>query len=499
MAIPRLHKEASIFDEQNPISGGIDDAAKCATDYITEISGDGIWVTPEDAKPVGGQAASTTTGWHISDALELFKLGVRYIKAWLNGTVPTVRLGQDASGHADVTPSGLEVFTDASASVAKIGSTVRLGESGKSHQELDYRSMKMIDKEGNTYFLVQDLRDSSGYTPYIVEKFIVGTTAKRPTAPVQTYFVTVELAFARYGTPTSITATVAGVNVLGINRNLYSVDISVDAVPSNGALVTVKYKTNSEYAKALTFGHSDSTNETYGPYSVRIGNDCKATGPFSCAIGALSEASGLASHAEGWNAVASGPMSHAQGELVTAASQDQYVIGKFNVVDKLDTYVFIVGNGTSSARSNALALKWDGTLVLAKSLPFASGGTGMSGTSKTTTVTEIITPSQTVTITAANYAQWGKVAQLVIDFTYNAPITVPAGGNITNVEVGTLVDGKRPVYFKAAHSNGDGAGQQWYGITAAGVVTLRALEGTGSQRTVAAGTALTLSATYLLA
>ena len=75
MAIPRLHKEASIFDEQNPISGGIDDAAKCATDYITEISGDGIWVTPEDAKPVGGQAVATTSGVHITDSVDIVRDG----------------------------------------------------------------------------------------------------------------------------------------------------------------------------------------------------------------------------------------------------------------------------------------------------------------------------------------------------------------------------------------------------------------------------------------
>lgn len=120
-------------------------------------------------------------------------------------------------------------------------------------------------------------------------------------------------------------------------------------------------------------------------------------------------------------------------------------------------------------------------------------------TSTTTAVANIISAKSGITITAANFASYGKVAQLVIDFKYDTAITVPANGNITNVTVGTLVSGKRPVYFEAAHSNGDGAGQQWYGITSGGVITLRALEGTGAQRTIAADTSFTLSATYILA
>lgn len=132
MAIPRLHKEASIFDEQNPISGGIDDAAKCATDYITEISGDGIWVTPEDAKPGSdGQATGATTGWHISGALEYFKAGASWFKLWLNTALNKMqlRLGLESSGHVVLDDSGMEVLTDASTSVASFGASSRIGSS----------------------------------------------------------------------------------------------------------------------------------------------------------------------------------------------------------------------------------------------------------------------------------------------------------------------------------------------------------------------------------
>lgn len=133
MAIPRLHKEMSIFDPDSTIDAGIEDAGSKATNYITSVDNDGIWVTPSDAKPVNGAAASTTRGWHIAEALEYFIGTVRYIKAWVNGPVPTVRLGQDSAGHTDVTPDGMEVFTDATTSAASFGSESRVGRTNSKH------------------------------------------------------------------------------------------------------------------------------------------------------------------------------------------------------------------------------------------------------------------------------------------------------------------------------------------------------------------------------
>lgn len=124
--------------------------------YITEITGDGIWVTPHDARPSNGQATSTTRGWHIADALEYFRGTVRYIKAWLNGTVPTIRLGQDTAGHADVTPSGLEVFagTNGADSMAKFGSETRIGKSNGARFVTNASSLQAYDSDSNKYFEV---------------------------------------------------------------------------------------------------------------------------------------------------------------------------------------------------------------------------------------------------------------------------------------------------------------------------------------------------------
>lgn len=91
-----------------------------ATKYITELS-DGIWVTPENRKPdTSGAATSNTRGWRIRDALELFIGTISYIKAWMNGSTPTVQIGPDGRGRTIITDSGMEVYSGGK-KLAKIG------------------------------------------------------------------------------------------------------------------------------------------------------------------------------------------------------------------------------------------------------------------------------------------------------------------------------------------------------------------------------------------
>lgn len=120
-------------------------------------------------------------------------------------------------------------------------------------------------------------------------------------------------------------------------------------------------------------------NTTAGSNATAEGYNSRPTGNYSHAEGQQTTASGVASHSENYNTTASGHSSHAEGQntnaggiashaegLNTYASSDyQHVSGKFNVDDASNTYVFIVGNGTSTvSRSNALTLDWSGNLVI---------------------------------------------------------------------------------------------------------------------------------------
>lgn len=98
-----------------------------------------------------------------------------------------------------------------------------------------------------------------------------------------------------------------------------------------------------------------------GENAVSLGEATKAFGEASFAEGRGSGAFGFASHAEGENTIAEGDYSHTQG--------------KWNIVDTMNKYAHIIGNGENdNARSNAHTIDWDGNAWYQGSIKV--GGTG---------------------------------------------------------------------------------------------------------------------------
>ena len=123
-----------------------------------------------------------------------------------------------------------------------------------------------------------------------------------------------------------------------------------------------------------------------GASSHAEGNGSKASGASSHAEGVASEASASGSHAEGYHSkataaythaegresVAGGLASHAEGYCTRSDRTGHHVVGRYNIADTVGSasnyygkYVEIVGNGTSSARSNARTVDWSGNEWLA--------------------------------------------------------------------------------------------------------------------------------------
>lgn len=111
--------------------------------------------------------------------------------------------------------------------------------------------------------------------------------------------------------------------------------------------------------------HGSGSTAT-GTDSMASGYEAQATASAAHSFGSGTIASGSHSFAAGWDATASKSSSFALGEHVTASSQRQFVIGTYNVDDASSVYAFMIGNGTStSAKSNAFAVKWTGDAVFA--------------------------------------------------------------------------------------------------------------------------------------
>lgn len=156
-------------------------------------------------------------------------------------------------------------------------------------------------------------------------------------------------------------------------------------------------------------------------------------------------------------------------------------VGQYNADDG---GLFQVGIGTGdTARRNAVSVGSSGDVSLYTPLAIANGGSGDTGTKVHTTVSDIITAGTGITISAANFARWGKVAMLQLAFSRSSAIA--QGGNIT---IGTVKTGFRPEYAATAGGTRFGG---W--ITNAGAFTCTNF---GAQ--IAANTTVYISATYLL-
>ena len=161
----------------------------------------------------------------------------------------------------------------------------------------------------------------------------------------------------------------------------------------------------------------------------------------------------------------------AAGDHVVSNFNAQAALGRYNAIDGNGDYALIIGNGTADdARSNAFAVKWDGTLYTARD-------------TDTTTVADVLTAASDVTIGAVSYIQRGGVAALFI----RASRSAATSGATT---IGTLVTGKRPVMETAAPAP-SGSGDVY--VAADGTVTYR------PSGTVAAGSNLYVRITYLVA
>ena len=342
------------------------DEARSVADAIGQhfwTGDDGVHVTQVTEKNWND---STSQGYHsgpnilVNSLGMLLRSGLTNLASWTSGAVAFYDGLGNAAGNI----------------MARFGRDgAQIGLEGESHVELDYRSMKMVDKDGTTFFHVSDLRGSNGLAE-ITDSFTGdGTT--------EMFLLSFEAASSSY------VVEVNGVEVTsGINKDVDA--FFFDTAPNNGASINATYGTASQDAKAYTAGTRWSGG-TVGPMSFVEGRsniasgDCShaegfsttASDSFAHAEGFGTVASGRYSHAEGFESIADGLHSHAQNRGTRALSAGQTAIGRYNTEDANNTYAFMVGNGNgANQRSNALALQWDGTLELYSPLPVSSGGTG---------------------------------------------------------------------------------------------------------------------------
>ena len=330
-------------------SEGWGDAMQAAVDEaqaIAEATGQHFWHDSNGAhvtEVTADQWAQSQTGHNIlvNSLGILLRKALNYIAAWTGSALSFY----DGNGNA---------AANVTASFGSAGA--QIGKSDESHIEMDYHSMRLIDKDGNEFFKVEDFRDQSGEAS-IVETWVGDG-------------LTTAFTLSYMATGTGYTVSVNGTVASTTNTDH---GFTFPTAPVSGAVIMADYRTI-EAVQSMTFGTRDedmpvgassvtegSFNTASGMRSHAGGDTSTASGNCSFAHGAVAKATGFGSHAEGIKTEASGDYSHAQNDGTIAQGRSQTALGKFNVADS--TSALIIGNGADGGnRSNALTVDWSGNV-----------------------------------------------------------------------------------------------------------------------------------------
>ena len=286
-------------------------------------------------------------------------------------------LGEKDGYRSDVRADGLHVLSakDSSELARFTASGSQLGADNKAHQSMDYHSWRLVDANGVEFAHVSDMRDENGELEFVQSESVsVGDYTKL----IENYpsrFVSVRLLSSDGGTVVgdvayTTTTSTTGMKYYGTDHPYVFLHVTEQAMLDAGAVkgsayvLGVDYMSNSDLYKAYTFGTRDMT--TGNP----IGSSSFSAGVGNVSEGPVSFSAGIGCHAGGMASVA-------MGALTAALSPFQVALGAANVVDEQNSYLLIVGNGVGNPnevqegsrmtvrRSNAMALRWDGTLELA--------------------------------------------------------------------------------------------------------------------------------------
>ena len=180
---------------------------------------------------------------------------------------------------------------------------------------------------------------------------------------------------------------------------------------------TDAYAEGNQTTASGNFSHAEGDRTTAsGEGSHSAGGQTIASGWCAFAEGYMTHSTGYVTHSEGYNTIASGAYSHTQGQGTTAKNYAQHVIGTFNIEDPSTNgptlkgeYVEIVGNGTtdgsSTTRSNARALGWNGNEYLAGDL-YVNCNSDSTGGSRVATIDDTLIAVQDATPTDPDVKIW---------------------------------------------------------------------------------------------
>ena len=268
-----------------------------------------------------------------------------------NGLLPMMILDNDSLDFNVVdTTSGTYV------NVASFGNTTTLGmtDGTQAYMFLNYRSIQGIDKEGDTYFYVSDLRDDNG--EYSAKDTFIGDGVT----------IAFPLSLNVFSNLVVKVDDVEQTINVDYTYNSTTWNITFTSPPTNGAIIEATYISRNQNTKAYTLGNR-VVNSTIGGMSLAEGRLTTASGyashaegiltvssgPYSHAEGSKTTARGYSSHAEGGETIASAMSAHAEGNVTTASGEGAHAEGLHSVASAIGAHA--EGNATTASAQSAHA------------------------------------------------------------------------------------------------------------------------------------------------
>lgn len=353
--------------------------------YLAEGRGNNSTFDKENSDTYGYNTFLTAGGLSLRyNAFDLISFDNNGIN--INSPVENNGVIVDTNKGIELTSNGLSIIKGGEL-ISSFSDSIVLGKNNESHIKMDYHSLQMIDKEGNSYLWVSDLRDHTGYAD-VVDTF-------RGDGIQLGYILTVGPAH----TPIPV-VTING-NLQTNNIEIYSdhswgeihlydqtTDVEiiagkkyykrVDTTPSiwnnfdwvqspvvedlslyyeevpltKDDVLVVSYKSDSYMTKAFTFGYRKASSNI-GAGSFCAGWECEASGGSSHAEGNFTTASAYASHAEGGNTIANNYYSHAEGGFTTASGLASHAEGSHTIASGLYSHAEGIGGIAHGEHSHA--------------------------------------------------------------------------------------------------------------------------------------------------
>ena len=204
-----------------------------------------------------------------------------------------------------------------------------------------------------------------------------GTTASGPVSHAEGS-ATVASGYSSHAEGYNTTASDGYSHAEGWSTNSYS-SVVTTSDPVASQVITPWKKKKFSVAKRKSHVEGEDCL-ALGDSSHAEGFQTIASGSHAHAEGSTTHAQGQCSHAEGSATAAYGNYSHAEGSgtEVSPGCDYQHVQGRYNIADASRIYADIIGNGTSSKRSNAATVDWSGNAWYAGNVYVGS----TSGTNK---------------------------------------------------------------------------------------------------------------------